>query len=135
MNLRSEEFGEESRVPEIKIGTPEQDAYRRDLTINSMFYNINQGIIEDFTGRGLIDLKNKEANTPLQPLKTFVDDPLRVLRTIRFAQRFDLKISDDIYKAALDPKVRQAFEHKITFERIMLEMDKIFANKSPHISL
>jgi tRNA nucleotidyltransferase (CCA-adding enzyme) len=37
-------------VPEIKIGTPEQDAYRRDLTINSMFYNINKGIIEDFTG-------------------------------------------------------------------------------------
>jgi tRNA nucleotidyltransferase (CCA-adding enzyme) len=48
--LRSEEYGEESRVPEIKIGTPEQDAYRRDLTINSMFYNINLGIIEDFTG-------------------------------------------------------------------------------------
>jgi tRNA nucleotidyltransferase/poly(A) polymerase len=50
VNLRSEEYGEESRVPEIKIGTPEQDAYRRDLTINSMFYNINKGIIEDFTG-------------------------------------------------------------------------------------
>jgi tRNA nucleotidyltransferase/poly(A) polymerase len=50
VNLRSEEYGEESRVPEIKIGTPEQDAYRRDLTINSMFYNINKGIVEDFTG-------------------------------------------------------------------------------------
>ena len=135
MNLRSEEYGEESRVPEIKIGTPEQDAYRRDLTINSMFYNINQGIIEDFTGRGLIDLKNKEANTPLQPLKTFVDDPLRVLRTIRFAQRFNLKISEDIYEAARDPKVRQAFEHKVAFERIMVEMDKIFSNYSPHIAL
>ncbi len=85
VNLRSEEYGEESRVPEIKIGTPEQDALRRDLTINSMFYNINKGLIEDLTGRGLIDLKNKMANTPLQPLKTFVDDPLRVLRTIRFA--------------------------------------------------
>lgn len=50
VNLRSEDYGEESRVPEIKIGTPEQDAYRRDLTINSLFFNINKGIIEDFTG-------------------------------------------------------------------------------------
>ena len=46
-----------------------------------------------------------------------------------------MKISDEIYKAALDPKVRQAFEHKISFERIMLEMDKIFSNSNPHISL
>jgi tRNA nucleotidyltransferase (CCA-adding enzyme) len=83
--LRSEEYGEDSRVPEIKIGTPEQDAFRRDLTINSMFYNINLGAIEDFTGKGLIDLREKKANTPLEPLKTFIDDPLRVLRTIRFA--------------------------------------------------
>jgi tRNA nucleotidyltransferase (CCA-adding enzyme) len=68
-------------------------------------------------------------------LKTFVDDPLRVLRTIRFAQRFNLKISEDIYEAARDPKVRQAFEHKVAFERIMVEMDKIFSNYSPHIAL
>lgn len=80
-------------------------------------------------------MRDKKANTPLHPLKTFIDDPLRVLRTIRFAQRFDLLISNDILKAAQDPKVRQAFEHKIKFERIMLEMDKIFSNKSPHISL
>ena len=53
VNLRSEEYGEDTNIPQIKIGTPEQDAYRRDLTLNSLFYNINKGIIEDFTGKGL----------------------------------------------------------------------------------
>ncbi len=85
VNLRSEEYGEDSRVPIIKIGTPLEDALRRDLTINSMFYNINSNTIEDLTGRGISDLKNRVAMTPLPPLKTFIDDPLRVLRVIRFA--------------------------------------------------
>jgi len=52
VNLRSEEYGEDSRVPEIAIGTPEEDAQRRDLTINSLFFNINTGLVEDFTQRG-----------------------------------------------------------------------------------
>lgn len=53
VNLRSEKYTEDSRVPTIDIGTPEEDAYRRDLTINSLFYNINQGVVEDFTLRGI----------------------------------------------------------------------------------
>ena len=57
VNLRSEEYGEDSRVPTIDIGTPEQDALRRDLTFNSLFYNINTGQVEDLTGRGIEDLK------------------------------------------------------------------------------
>ena len=85
VNLRSEEYGEDSRFPEIKIGTPLEDALRRDLTINSMFYNINSKTIEDLTEQGISDLKNRVARTPLPPLKTFIDDPLRDLRVIRFA--------------------------------------------------
>jgi tRNA nucleotidyltransferase (CCA-adding enzyme) len=57
VNLRSEEYASDSRVPTIEIGTPLQDAERRDLTINSMFYNINEKKIEDFTGKGIDDLK------------------------------------------------------------------------------
>lgn len=68
VNLRSETYSEDSRVPEIQIGTPEQDAFRRDLTINSMFYNINEGKVEDFTGKGIEDLKNRILRTPLDPL-------------------------------------------------------------------
>jgi tRNA nucleotidyltransferase (CCA-adding enzyme) len=90
-------------VPVIKIGTPMQDALRRDLTFNSMFFNINTNQIEDLTEQGLKDLKDGVCRTPLDPLKTFIDDPLRVLRTVRFAQRFGFKISDEIIKAAQDP--------------------------------
>lgn len=135
VNLRSEEYGEDSRVPIIKIGTPEQDALRRDLTINSMFYNINSAKIEDLTGSGISDLKHGIARTPLEPYKTFVDDPLRVLRVIRFAQRFGFRITDEIVEAALNPKVKDAFEHKITFERIQKEMDKIFSDREAHKSM
>lgn len=49
VNLRSEKYTDDSRVPTIDIGTPEEDAYRRDLTINSLFYNINKQLVEDFT--------------------------------------------------------------------------------------
>ena len=56
VNLRSERYTEESRVPVIEIGSPEEDAYRRDLTINSLFYNINNKEVEDFTKLGLHDL-------------------------------------------------------------------------------
>ena len=57
VNLRSEKYTEDSRVPVIEIGTPTEDAYRRDLTINSMFYNVNEKKIEDLTQRGLADLQ------------------------------------------------------------------------------
>ena len=78
VNLRKEDYAADSRVPEIQIGTPTEDAFRRDLTINAMFYNINEGKIEDFTGLGLQDLKDQRIRTPIDPTKTFFDDPLRI---------------------------------------------------------
>ncbi|KAF6173471.1 hypothetical protein GIB67_027166 [Kingdonia uniflora] len=84
VNLRSEDYSENSRIPTMKFGTAEEDAYRRDLTINSLFYNINTNLIEDFTRRGLNDLMSGRIVTPLPPNETFLDDPLRVLRAIRF---------------------------------------------------
>ena len=68
VNLRSEKYSEDSRVPEIDIGTPEEDAFRRDLTINSMFYNINESKVEDFTKMGLTDLQNGIIRTPMDPV-------------------------------------------------------------------
>ena len=68
VNLRNEQYTEESRVPTIEIGTPTEDAYRRDLTINSMFYNINEEKVEDLTEKGVMDLRNGVIRTPLEPL-------------------------------------------------------------------
>lgn len=103
VNLRSETYAENSRVPTIERGTPTEDAYRRDLTINSLFYNLNTEQIEDWTGLGLSDIKDKLIRTPKEPLQTFVEDPLRVLRTVRFTNRFGFKMTDEVAKAAENP--------------------------------
>lgn len=73
VNLRSEEYAQNSRIPSMKFGTPEQDALRRDFTINALFYNINSRSVEDFTGRGLTDLCKGIIRTPLAPKETFLD--------------------------------------------------------------
>ena len=135
VNLRCEKYSEDSRVPTIEIGTPEEDAYRRDLTINSLFYNINKCKVEDFTKMGENDLKMGIVRTPLEPLQTYLDDPLRVLRTIRFATRFDFKIAEDIFMAAKDSRVMEALETKVSYERIGKEMDLMFTAKFPFNSV
>jgi tRNA nucleotidyltransferase (CCA-adding enzyme) len=68
VNLRSETYTETSRVPIVQMGTPSQDAHRRDLTINSLFFNVNENKIEDWTGLGLKDIQDKMIRTPLDPL-------------------------------------------------------------------
>jgi tRNA nucleotidyltransferase/poly(A) polymerase len=120
VNLRSESYTD-SRIPSIKIGTPQEDAERRDLTINALFYNINTNQIEDFVG-GINDLKNRVAKTPLNSIQTFLDDPLRILRTIRFAARFNLKLDPSIIEAANCYEVQLAFKNKISKERIWAEI-------------
>ncbi|WMV54197.1 hypothetical protein MTR67_047582, partial [Solanum verrucosum] len=71
-------------VVDKKFGTAKQDADHRDLTINSLFCNINTKSVEDLRERGISDLKSGKIVTPLPPKQTFLDDPLRVLRAIRF---------------------------------------------------
>ena len=68
VNLRSEQYTEESRVPTMEMGTPTDDALRRDLTFNSLFYNINEQKVEDFTGKGIQDLQQGICRTPLEPV-------------------------------------------------------------------
>ena len=132
--MRSEQYTQGSRVPTIEIGTPTEDAYRRDLTINSMFYNINQEKVEDWCGNGISDLRQGIIRTPLDPLQTFLDDPLRVLRTIRFANRFEFEILTDIITAAQDPQVRESFLNKVSYERYGIELDKMFEGNKPEKS-
>lgn len=73
VHLRNETYTEHSRIPTIAVGTPKQDAERRDFTINTLFYNLNTGEVEDYTGRGLQDIKDGIIRTPLEPKVTFMD--------------------------------------------------------------
>lgn len=124
VHLRNETYGN-SRIPQVKPGTPDVDALRRDLTINSLFYNINNGKIEDFTGKGVNDLQHGIIRTPLAAEKTLKDDPLRALRAIRFASRFGFKVDDQLMEAMKAPSVKEAFEKKISVERITSELNKM----------
>jgi len=134
VNLRTETYAD-SRIPEMKMGTPEEDAFRRDLTINSLFYNINSGKVEDFTGKGVEDLKNGIIRTPLEPLQTFTDDPLRALRAIRFASRYGFKLDSALIEAAKSPEVKEALKNKISRERIAEELRGMLKGPNPAMAL
>ena len=73
VHLRSETYTDASRIPEIEIGTPEQDALRRDFTVNALFYNLQTREVEDWTRQGLADLAAGIIRTPLDPKVTFLD--------------------------------------------------------------
>eukprot|EP00249_Psilotum_nudum_P021937 c28308_g1_i1 orf=785-2548(-) len=131
VNLRAETYADHSRIPTMEFGTAEQDAYRRDLTINSLFYNINTNTVEDLTGRGISDLKAGIISTPLPPKQTFLDDPLRVLRAVRFGARFEYALEDDLKKAASDDDVKHALASKVSRERIGHEIDLMIIGSHP----
>ena len=119
--LRSETYGE-SRIPQITAGTAHSDAHRRDFTINSLFFNLKTLTVEDHTGFGLEDLKNGVLRTPLEPEKTFSDDPLRLLRGIRFAASLGFEIAFPLrYEGFLDTLME-----KVSRERITIELRKAF---------
>ncbi|KAI8563183.1 hypothetical protein RHMOL_Rhmol03G0092600 [Rhododendron molle] len=131
VNLRSEDYSENSRIPTMRFGTAEEDAYRRDLTINSLFYNINTSSVEDLTRRGIADLKSGKIVTPLPPKETFLDDPLRVLRAIRFGARFGFTLDGELKKAASDDDVKAAIADKISRERVGHEIDLMVSGSQP----
>jgi tRNA nucleotidyltransferase/poly(A) polymerase len=132
VNLRAEEYTQDSRIPDLmRIGTASEDAFRRDLTINSLFYNINTGEVEDWTGRGFEDLRKGVVATPLPALTTMLDDPLRVLRAIRFAARLRFTIDQELKDASLDERVRTALGQKVSRERVGGEVDLMLRSPDP----
>lgn len=105
------------------------------MTINSLFYNINKNIIEDWTGFGFQDLTEKVARTPLEPLDTLKDDPLRILRIIRFASRFGLRIEKDLLEVLSDTNIHQWIKEKVSRERIRIEFEKMMKGVNPSLSI
>lgn len=122
VNLRTDVYNDDSRIPEVKFGTPEEDALRRDLTINSLFYNLHSREVEDFTKRGISDLKAGIIRTPLSPYETFCDDPLRVLRVLRFGARYQFRFDEELLKVIKEKKdIKVIFQilQKIYFVQIV----------------
>ncbi|KIY45512.1 hypothetical protein FISHEDRAFT_76687 [Fistulina hepatica ATCC 64428] len=125
VNLRSEAYAEDSRIPTMVFGTPLEDALRRDITINALFYNVHSRTVEDCTEKGLVDLRDRRIRTPLPPLQTFLDDPLRILRCLRFAVRLGFDIDPEVGDIMEQSTVRDALIAKVSRERIGEEMSKM----------
>lgn len=134
VNLRKETYTEDSRNPQMEFGTAKEDALRRDATVNALFYNLHTDEVEDFTG-GLAHMEEKLIKTPLDPYQTFVDDPLRVLRLIRFASRLGFAIDPESEKAMSDPAIQGALKMKISRERVGVEVGKMLTETSPRTAL
>ena len=129
VNLRCEEYTD-SRIPTMRPGTPLEDAQRRDFTINALFYNIHTESVEDFTS-GLEDLEKKLIRTPLCPRVTLLDDPLRLLRCVRFACRYDCQIAENLVESALQDELKLALRDKVSRERVGIELRKMLLGPDP----
>ena len=119
---RVESYNDGPRKPDsIKQTTIEEDAVRRDFCCNALYKNILSGKVLDPTGKGLEDCTNKILRTPLDPEKTYLDDPLRMLRAIRFACTKEFIIEEETWdKISCYPQY-----FKLSVERIRDEFDKI----------
>jgi poly(A) polymerase len=130
VGARKESYRYDSRKPSIEEGSLEDDQNRRDFTINALAVSLNTNdfgqIIDPFDG--LRDLENKIIRTPLEPGKTFSDDPLRMMRALRFATQLHFKIEEETLRAIARYKNRI---HIVSRERITTEMEKILMADQP----
>lgn len=131
VNLRKETYSEDSRNPQMEFGTPEEDALRRDATVNALFYNLHTEQVEDFTRHGLDDMADGIIRTPLEPYQTFMDDPLRVLRLVRFASKLGYTIDQEARSSMADPRIHRALNEKISRERVGVEVLKMINGENP----
>lgn len=132
VGARKESYTQESRNPEVETGSLQDDQNRRDFTINAMAVSLNENdfgrLVDPFDG--VKDLQNKCLRTPLDPHITYSDDPLRMLRAIRFATQLDFTIDTASLTAIQQERKRLSI---ITQERIVEELNKILLSPKPSI--
>jgi poly(A) polymerase len=132
VGARKESYNFESRKPDVEPATIEEDRMRRDFTINTISIGLNKndfGKLIDPLG-GLTDLRNKLLRTSLPPGQTFSDDPLRMMRAIRFAAQLQFSISPETFDAIIKNADRIAI---VSSERITDELNKIILTEKPSV--
>lgn len=119
---RSESYAEESRKPFVVAASLAEDALRRDFTVNALMQNLHTGEILDLLGDGVSDLQAKILRTPREPAQTFSDDPLRMLRAIRFVGKLGFTPAPGLYEAIRAEAPRLKI---ISMERVQEELVKM----------
>ena len=133
VQTRKEKYIDHScRNPETAFGSIEDDCMRRDLTINALYSNVSTGKIVDITGKGVEDIKNHIIRTPNDPDVIYDDDPLRILRCIRFASRYGWEIEKETYEGMVRNVHRLDI---ITKERVKDELDKMLTCQHPVMAM
>jgi putative nucleotidyltransferase with HDIG domain len=134
VGARKESYRKNSRKPQVTCGTLEDDLLRRDFTVNAMAASLNAGkfgvIVDPFDGQS--DLHERILRTPLDPVKTFDDDPLRILRAMRFAAQLGFSIEPHVLEAVNKMAKRLKI---VSQERISDEFLKILSSPKPSIGL
>lgn len=129
---RKEKYKSDSRNPVVESATLKEECLRRDFTINSMYINVSTNEIIDETGLGKKDIENHVIRSTSRPDIIFSDDPLRMLRAIRFSSRFGWEIEKDTFNGILKNTKRIEI---ITQERITDEINKILLSNNPSMGL